>query len=317
LLNKYFGGIKMSAKKKSSKKAVIWSVIGVILIAVILLFVFRPKNANMDQVTAQKGNITTYYTFSGSVEAKNKETIYADKAMQIKEIKVAVGQAVNKDDILLTTVSGEQIKAPITGVISNSYAEVNAQSMPGAKLLDIVDYSNLQLKVQVDEYDISAISVNKDATITINSLSKDVSGKIVDISKEGTYMNGVTYFTATVSIPNDPSILVGLSADAKVLNQSVTDVVTLPMTAIQFNSDNSPYVYMKNGKRLTKKVDLTLGINDGTTVEIKSGIVANDIVLVPQKTATTTFGGMQRGSNKNANSQNTASKGTVGGGSGQ
>ena len=308
----------MSAKKKSNKMGIVWSVIGVLLVVIVVYLVIRPKNTNMDQVTAVNGNITTYYTFSGSVEPKNQQTVYADKAMQIKTINVVVGQEVKKGDVLMTTVSGENIIAPIDGEISDSFAEINAQAMPGAKLLDIVDYSNLQLEVSVDEYDISAIAVNKSATVTINALNKDVTGTIVDISKEGIYQNGVTYFTATISLPTDPSILVGLSADAKVLNKSVTNVVTLPMTAIQFNSDNSPYVYMSNGKRKNpKKVPLTLGINDGTTVQITSGISANDVVLVPQKTATVTFGGMQRGSNKNVNSQNTNSTGTDVGGNGQ
>ena len=308
----------MSAKKKSNKIGIVWSVTGVLLVVIVVYLIIRPKNTNMDQVTAVKGNITTYYTFSGSVEPKNQQTVYADKAMQIKTINVVVGQEVKKGDVLMTTVSGENIIAPIDGEISDSFAEINAQAMPGAKLLDIVDYSNLQLEVSVDEYDISAIAVNKSATVTINALNKDVTGTIVDISKEGIYQNGVTYFTATISLPTDPSILVGLSADAKVLNKSVTNVVTLPMTAIQFNSDNSPYVYMSNGKRKNpKKVPLTLGINDGTTVQITSGISANDVVLVPQKTATVTFGGMQRGSNKNVNSQNTNSTGTDVGGNGQ
>ena len=306
----------MSAKKKSYTKRIIWIVIGILLVLAVATVLLRPKASTMDEVTAKKGDITTYYTFSGSVEAKNKETVYADKAMQVKAINVTVGQKVKKDDVLLTTVGGQDIKAPIDGEISASYAEVNAQAMPGAKLLDIVDYANLQLKVQVDEYDVSAVAVGKDATVTINSLSKDVSGKIVEMSKEGIYMNGVTYFTATISLPTDSSILVGLSADAKVLNQSVKDVVTLPMTAIQFNSDNTPFVTMKDSKKLTKKVALTLGINDGTTVEIKSGITANDVVLVPQKTATTNFSGM-RSSNNNAGNQKTASNGNVGGGSGQ
>ena len=78
--------------------------------------------------------------------------------MQIKEIKAQEGQTVSTDTVLLTTVAGEEIKPGIAGEVSSIEADENAQLMPGAKLIDIVDYSDLQLKVQVDEYDLSANS---------------------------------------------------------------------------------------------------------------------------------------------------------------
>ena len=166
----------------------------------------------------------------------------------------------------------------------------NAQIMPGAKLLDIVDYSDLQLKVQVDEYDLSAVSKGKDATVTIHSLNNNVSGKITDVSKEGEYTNGVTNFTATIALAKDNNLRVGMSAEAKVLNQSVSNVVLLPMSAIQFDASNNPYVLIKDISNSPKTVGLTLGINDGVHAEIKSGVTTNDTVLVPQTAKPTGFG---------------------------
>jgi ABC-type multidrug transport system fused ATPase/permease subunit len=146
--------------------------------------------------------------------------------------------------------------------------------------LELIDYSDLELNVKVDEYDLSAISEGMQATVTIHALSKDVTGTVTEVSSVGTYTNGVTYFTATISIPQDGSVKVGMSAEAKVLKASATDVLTLPMSAIQYDSSDNPFVYMKqNGKLST--LDVTLGITDGTTVEIVSGLNENDTVFVP------------------------------------
>jgi len=299
-------------RKKTGRKVIMGSIIVLVAVGIIGAVILSPKKADYTEITPVKGDITTYYSFSGSVEAKNKQSVFSDKAVQIKEIKVTDGQKVNEDDVLMTTTAGEEIKAKIDGEISNIYAEENAQLMPGAKIIDIVDYSNLQLKVQVDEYDLSAVSANKDTTVTIHALDKDVTGKIENVSKEGIYQNGVTFFTATISLTNDSAIRVGMSAEAKVLNKSVKNVTTLPMSAIQFDENNKAYVNIKNGDKPPKRVDTELGISDGVTVEIKSGITTNDTVLVEKK-ASTGFGRMA-GNRMSDNSSSNSGTGANGGG---
>lgn len=280
-----------------------------------------PQKTSYTEVKPTTGNLATNYSFSGSIEAKNRQTVLADKTMQIKAIRVQVGDKVSTDTVLMTTVMGEEIKPSLAGEVSSIYADENAQLMPGAKLLDIVDYSNLQLKVQVDEYDLPAVSIDKDATITIHSLKKDVRGKITAVSKEGEYANGVTTFAATISLANDSNLRVGMSAEAKVINQSVTNVVLLPMSAIQFEANNSPYVLIKDSTNAPRTVGITLGINDGVHAEIKSGVTTNDTVLVPPIVNATGFGsGAQMRQDTNGTSQETSQETpqeSSGGGQGQ
>lgn len=308
----------MSKKKKTGKRIAIVSVIGVIVIALIALAIFaRPQKwSNYTEETAKTGDITTYYSFTGNVSAKNSQFVYADSAMLIKEIDVTEGQTVKKDELLMKTTTGREIKAPIDGTVSEIDADVDAQQMPGAKLLKVVDYSNLELQVQVDEYDLPSITVDKAATVTVNALNKDVSGTVTEVSREGISQNGVTYFNAKVSLPNESDLRVGMTAQAKILNQSVKAVTTLPMSTIQFNSDNTPYVYMKGDKNRLEKIDVTLGVNDGTTVEIKSGLKSGDTVLVPPTSTTATgFGMGMRSGTKSNTTGSTSSAAALAGGS--
>lgn len=303
----------MSVKtKKKSKKKIVTGVIIVILVGVLIIpRLFKTSNSNYTEVIPTNGDITTYYSFSGSVEAKNKQSVLADRIMQIKNINVEVGQTVKKDDLLMETTTGEKIKTKIDGEISNIYVEENAQVMSGGKLMDIVDYSNLQLKVQVDEYDLKAIEKDKEAAVTIHAISKDVPGKIVEVSKEGTYLNGVTFFTAIISLEKDESVKVGMSAEAKVLNQSVKNAVTLPMSAISFDDSNNPYVFIKDGKGNAIRKDITIGISDGVTVEVKSGVTISDTILVANKESQTSFrpGAMGRENSDNNNTDTTGGNG--------
>lgn len=275
------------SKKKSKAKLLAWSLI--IIAAALLLIrpLLAPQTFTGQEIKPTRGNLTTFYSFSGSVEAKNRQTLFAEKALQIKEIKLEAGQTVKKDDVIMTTTFGEKIKAKIDGEISKIYVEENAQLMPGAKLVDIVDYSDLQINVKVDEYDLAAISKDKEASITIHALAKDVKGKIAEVSKEGTYMNGVTFFTATIALEPDSDIKVGMSAEAKVLDRSVENVLMLPVSAISFDASNKPFVELKAEKGI-RAAQLEIGLTDGINAEILAGISQEDTIIV-NKTAQSRF----------------------------
>ena len=266
-------------KKKSKLKLILWSLVIIVVALAFIRPMLAPRNLDSKEVIPTKGDLTTYYSFSGSVEAKNRETVFASKAMQIKDIKVEEGQIISKDDVLMTTSFGEKITAKIDGEISKIYAEENAQLMPGGKLIDIVDYSDLQIIVKVDEYDLPSISKDKAAVVTIHALAKDVKGTIAEVSKEGTYMNGVTFFTASISLESDSTIKVGMSAEAKILDKSVQNALLLPVSAILFDANNKPFVNVKADKSI-QTANLEIGLTDGINAEVLSGITENDIVVI-------------------------------------
>jgi HlyD family secretion protein len=153
--------------------------------------------------------------------------------------------------------------------------------------MEIVDYNDLQVNVKVDEYDISAVKVGKTATVNIGAINKDIKGKISSMSNEGLVVNGVTYFIATIDLAKDKDVKIGMSAEVKLLSAKATGVVTLPMTAIQFDENNKPYVFVQSGKGKPIQTEITTGINDGTTVEVKSGVTGGETILYTKPAATT------------------------------
>lgn len=271
-------------KKKGKKKIVIWSIIGLFIAALVSAVLFTPKGlADYEEEKAQTGDITTYYSFSGAVEAKNRKTIMSEAPIQVKEIKVKTGDQVKSGDVLLITKQNEKIKAPLNGEVAKIYVEKNAELMSGAQLIEVVDYSALQTNVKVDEYDLKYLKVGQEVNVTINALDKEIKGTVSAMSKEAVNENGVSYFTATIDLTKDAAIKVGMSTEAKILKQNAKSVTTLSMKAIQFDSKNKPYVLIPKEKGMTTKKYVQTGINDGTTIEVKSGINAGDKVLISTK----------------------------------
>ena len=305
------------SKRKKSKAKIIWATVVVLIAGLIASRIIRPGGADFIKVKAVTGDIATNFSFSGYVTAKNSQVLYADRAIQIKTIKVSRDQSVKNGDILMTTTTGQNITAPFNGTVSQVDAVPNAQLMPGAQLCKVVDYRNLQLAVRVDEYDVAAVTAGKSATVTINALGRDITGTVTNVSKDGVYQNGVTYFNSIISLPPENDLMVGMSAQAAILDQNVKNVVLLPMTAIQFDQDNNPYVYIR-GDRKEKRVDITLGINDGTNVQITGGLKGGDTVLVPASASASAtgdgaFGGMFKGiggNRRSSRSNNGSSNGS-------
>lgn len=270
--------------KHKKRKWIVWGVILLLIIGIAVFFLLRPKQLAFDEVQAKTGEVTTYYSFSGNVEAKEKQSVLADKIMQISKIYVKEGDHVNKDDVLMETTGGEQIKAEIDGEVTTLYVEENAPAAAGTQLLDVINYDDLQVTVKVDEYDVKAVTQGKQVQVTIGALdNKEVTGTVSKVSRQAVVANGISYFTASVDLEQNSDLLVGMSAEVELQNQKVTDVVTLSVDALQFDDYNQPYVYYYNdmGKVETKPVKV--GVNDGITAEITEGLQAEETVLAPKK----------------------------------
>ncbi len=289
----------MSTKKKSKVKK--WMITGVIIVAIVGVigsYLAKPAPSSYESVKAKTGDITNYYSFSGNVESKNSQTILSDNVMQISDIKVNDGDQVNEGDVLITTTAGKQIKAPIDGEIVDVNVEEDAQIMSGMELLKIVDYDHLQVSVKVDEFDLAAVEKGKETTVKIAAINKEIKGEISSISKEGKLENGITFFTATIDLEKDDSLKIGLSTEVKLLNNKVSNVVTLPMNAISFDDNNKPYVFKKAEDDTSKKVQIITGINDGITVEIKKGVSNNETILYTKANAAESTGFMSNRPNQ-------------------
>jgi len=291
--------IIMSTKKRSkTKKRITISIITILVVGIAAILLMRPTPTSYESVDAQTGDITTYYSFSGNIETKNRQTVMSEKVMQVSEINVKEGDTVKEGDVLISSTTGDEIISKINGEVVNLNVEENAQVMAGMKLLEIVDYNDLEINVKVDEYDISAIEKGKETSVKIGAVNKELKGEISSMSKEGQVLNGVTFFIATIDLEQDDSLRIGMSAEVKLINDNATGIVTLPMTAIQFDDNNNPYVLKEDENGEAVKTEIATGINDNTTVEVTSGVLSGETILYKNAVTTT---GMGFGANRPAN----------------
>ncbi len=272
----------MESKKKRGTVLLI-ALVAVVAIGGTVLFQGGKADSEYIEEAARTGSISTYYSFSGAVEVKHSQDIQAPAPATVRELYVKKGDRVAKEDRLLRLSTGETVKAGIAGEVANLPVEKDDDVQAGTPLISIVDFDDMEIRVKVDEFDVSAVTVGKAVLVTVNALDRTFETVVTDLDKQATRSGDVSYYMATLALEEEiEGLLPGMQVDTRVLNAQVENVTTLSMKALQFDGYNQPYVLMRDG-RATKNVAVTVGVNDGVNVEIVSGLRSGDVALVSAK----------------------------------
>lgn len=270
---------------KRKKKWIKWLILLAVAALVVGWFALMGRTseaAAYNEVTATSGDLTTYYNFDGVVRARRSQTITAQAADTVKTVYVAQNEQVKKGDRLYRTDGGVTVKADIDGEVTGLYVHEGDVLTAGAKTAEIIDMDDLEVQLSVDEYDVDAVTQGKAAEITVLALDRSYTGTVTALDKNGTASGDLSYYTATVALEETEGVYPGMQASAKVLRGQAQNAVLLKMDAIQFDEYNKPYVLVRRSAgEEPEQVSITVGVSDGVTCEILSGLNAGDTVCVP------------------------------------
>lgn len=267
--------------KKKNRKVLIWIIIIAVIAAAAAYLLTQRQQVNYDEETARTQDIESYYTFSGNVEADSYRVVAATARGTVKEWKFAEGDKVEKDEYVLVPKSGAQLKAPMDGTISDLYVDEGDDYVPGDLLFRIADYDHPLVRIKVDEYDVSAIAKGMQVDVKVQATGNTLSGTVRRIAQEATVVNDLAYYEVLVDLPQDGSLVMGLTCEVVVPRDNVQNATTISMKAVQYDDNGKPFVYCYNRNSEVVKQSVLLGINDGSIVEIKDGIRTGEVVLVP------------------------------------
>lgn len=267
--------------KKKTRKVLIGMIIVAIIAAAAVYFLTQRQQVNYDEETARTLDIETFYTFSGNVEADSFKVVAATSRGTVKEWKFEEGDKVEEDDAVMAPKSGTQVKAPMDGTISDIYVDEDESFNPGDALFRVADYDHPLVRIKVDEYDVSAVTKGMQVDVKVQATGATLSGTVRRIAQEATVVNDLAYYEVLVDLPQDGSLVMGLTCEVIVPRDSVENATTISMKAVQYDDNGKPFVYCYNRNNEIVEQTVLLGINDGTIVEIKDGIRSGEVVLVP------------------------------------
>ena len=216
-----------------------------------------------------------------------------DLTTQIKMAKLNVIEAEQSLESQKKQMESYTIKAPISGQVITKNKKLGdtidpATDTQAGPMAIIYDMSYLSFQMNIDELQIHNVKVGQKVSIKSGAFPEETFEGIIDkISLKGNTNNGVTSYPITVKVAKFGSLLPGMNVTGEIIIEEAKNVITIPSSALQ--RGNTVYIKTSDTEENKdpsipkgfKSVKVKIGINDGTNVEVISGLKEGDVIYVP------------------------------------
>ena len=236
-----------------------------------------------------------------------ERTLTAQAAGTVTSINVQEGSEVAKDDIILG-LSGDDltesiqsaseslrsaeismqnlqdamnnytITAPISGTIIEKDAKVGDAVKTGDTLCIVYDLSYLEMSINVDELQISSISVGQQVQITADAVpDKTYVGTVTRVSMKGASNGGTTTYPVTIRIDDTDGLRPGMNANAEIVVAEAKNALVVPNAAVVRGS----YVLVTKDSPSAANADTAMEAPEGFVyVPVKTGVSDDDYTQI-------------------------------------
>lgn len=221
-----------------------------------------------------------------------KAQIGVDNA-KLKQARAQVLQSQASLKQLEEQLSYTTIVAPMDGVILSRDVEmgdaVSSILVLGSTATLVMtegDINQVYVQGKVDEADIAHVYMGQPARIKVESFRDRVfNGKVTKIAPLGVEKDNVTTFEVRVSIDNPGGELkANMTANAEILLDEHKKVLTVPENAVSYDNQKNAFVEIpdKSQKEGFRKIQVRVGLSNGSVTEIASGLKEGDQVVLQQ-----------------------------------
>ncbi|MBN1549933.1 efflux RND transporter periplasmic adaptor subunit, partial [bacterium] len=141
---------------------------------------------------------------TGSTTQARFETARAEFEMATAQVK----ESAKNIDHINVQLGYAEIKAPFSGIIVEKLVEEGTLATPGKPLLKLEDPENLRLEVYVPESRSNTIEIGKSLFVRIDTLRKDILGKVDEIVPSSDPKS--RSFLVRLTLEHDPEIRSGM-----------------------------------------------------------------------------------------------------------
>jgi HlyD family secretion protein len=237
---------------------------------------------NMKLVSADE-----YDKVKQSLHQAKEEKVAAIDALQVVRDGVSKSNASASSTLIRSTISGRILDIPVKVgnmvILSNNFND-------GTTIASVANMNDLIFRGNIDETEVGQLVNDMPMKITIGALQDlKFDANLEYISPKAVENNGANQFEikAAVKLAEGSQIRSGYSANAEIVLSSVSKVLSVPESAIEFSGD-STFVYIIKGEGKNKtyeRTQVTTGLSDGVNIEIKKGVTQKDKVRGPEKIA--------------------------------
>lgn len=231
---------------------------------------FENKAISIDELKRTQANYD-----KAKLQLELAGTQLAERLNAHQEEISATLSSINAIEVNLASIEQQilwsQITSPIQGVVTQKEIKEGSWVSQGQLLSIVVSDKEFVTKVNLDEVDISKISLGMPVSVLPDAfLGKVIPGRIKKIAPSPRLTEKINTFEVTIQLePTDIDLRSEMLCDVVIISGLKKDVIKIPQEAV-VNIEGKDYVFVIKDNTATKR-EVNLGLRNPNEVEVLSG----------------------------------------------
>lgn len=241
------------------------------------------KMKNQSQNVQQGSNVQSGSNVQQGSMGGSDPSVDIDKQIKIQENQVEIAKL--NIESTKQNISNQQryIKADFDGTITDMNIKAGDYVKPQVPVVVIEDIKNLQIAMNVNQYDINRIKKGQEAFVDYNNkkykaVVSSISPSASKVTSQSGQQDTVIKVIADLT-ENDGAIKSGFDVDVSIKTGEKKGVLKVPAEAVITDKENNEKVYVvKDGA--AKLTNIKTGLSSDTEYEILKGLSKDETVIL-------------------------------------
>lgn len=211
-----------------------------------------------------------------------KEAEASAKRMRDLQSQMSEGQVMVAKDRLglsVVTLDDTKITAPFKGVLIRKNYDEGVLVSPQTAIFSIARNDKKEVDIFLAGNVADELNLSEEVSLT-DSLGNKFIGKIEAIAPSA---DSVSRKSLVRIVLENPEVRLGEFLKAEIETKNKTQVVTIPIRAIQKNYHDN-FVFVVSDNKTVRKQKVELGIVEDDQVEVVSGVLEKDLIVIEGQT---------------------------------
>lgn len=203
----------------------------------------------------------------------------ANDNLSLVRTGITQSSAKTSNTLVRSTVSGTILDVPVKA--GNSVIQSNNFN-DGTTVASVANLSDMLFVGKIDETEVGKLVTGMPMEITIGAIQDlKIPATLEYVSPKGVEESGAILFEmkAALKLPDSIFIRAGYSANADIILDKRSQVITIAESAVEFSGD-STFVHLLTSEKpqAFERKQIEIGLSDGIHIEVKDGLNENDKV---------------------------------------
>ena len=204
-------------------------------------------------------------------QALISDQVFNESRYELEQLEISLADAKRQ-------LSYTEVRAPISGTVTQRLVKVGDQVTVNQHLFDLVDFDSLVVRLFVPERDLSRVAVGQQTRLTSQALPDRVFlGQVERIAPIVDPRTGT--IKVTVEVPQETGLLPGLFLEAELVTAVRADALLVPKRSLVLDEDQV-FVFRLGAEERVEKILAQPVLEDSHWIEVIEGLAEGDQVVI-------------------------------------